>query len=97
MMDKAAVIRSVVGAAERHEAFQCNTGWLPDSLQSIGGRPSLGAMVAKLQGAARTGYAAVRRPGGANPHVPWSDPGSAGFLGPAYAPVHARRRRRWRT
>ena len=51
LMDKAAVIRSVVGATDRHEAFQCNTGWLPDSLQSIGGRPSLGAMVAKLQGA----------------------------------------------
>ena len=49
-MDKAAVIRSVVGATDRHEAFQCNTGWLPDSLQSIGGRPSLGAVVSKLQG-----------------------------------------------
>ena len=50
LMDKAAVIRSIVGAAERHDAFQCNTGWLPDNLQSIGGRPSLGAMVSKLQG-----------------------------------------------
>ena len=45
LMDKSVVIRSVVGATDRHEAFQCNTGWLPDSLQSIGGRPSLGAVV----------------------------------------------------
>src|SRR5689334_1391776 len=45
LMDKAALIRSVVGAGDRHEASQCHTGWPAESLQSIGGRPSLGAVV----------------------------------------------------
>ena len=86
MMDKAVVIRSVVGAAEQHAAFQCNTGWLPDSLQSIGGRPSLGAMVAKLQGAVDPAIPPFVGLAVRTQHVPWSDPGVAGFLGPAYAP-----------
>ena len=86
LMDKAAVIRSVVGAAERHEAFQCNTGWLPDNLQSIGGRPSLGAMIAKLQGAVDPAIPPFVGLAARTQHVPWSDPGAAGFLGPAYAP-----------
>src|SRR5262249_58667138 len=40
LADKAAFIRSVVGATERHDGFQCMTGWLPTELQSIGGHPS---------------------------------------------------------
>src|SRR6187431_289244 len=50
LMDKCAVLRSVVGATDRHDAFQCMTGWLSTELRSIGGRPSLGSVVAKLQG-----------------------------------------------
>jgi hypothetical protein len=86
LMDKAVVIRSVVGATERHEAYQCNTGWLPDSLESIGGRPSLGSVLAKLQGAAHPAippFVGLAAPTG---HAPWSDPGSTGFLGTAYSP-----------
>ena len=74
LMDKAAVIRSVVGATDRHEAFQCNTGWLPDSLQSIGGRPSLGAMVSKLQGAVDPAIPPFVGLAARTQHVPWSDP-----------------------
>ena len=86
LMHKAVVVRSVVGATERHEAFQCNTGWQIDSLQSIGGRPSVGAVVSKLQGAvdpAMPPFVGLAAP---TQHRPWSDPGSFGFLGPAYAP-----------
>ena len=50
MMDKLVPIRSVVGATDRHDGFQCMTGWLVTDLQAIGGRPSLGAAVSKLQG-----------------------------------------------
>ncbi len=84
-MDRFTAIRSVVGSTGHHDAFQCFTGWDPRSLSTAGGRPSLGSIVAKLQGpvdpsvppfvglAARTG------------HMPWSDPGKPGFLGSAYA------------
>jgi hypothetical protein len=85
-MDKAAVIRSVVGAVDRHEAFQSQTGWTPDSLSSIGGRPSLGAVLAKLQGAVDPAVPPFVGLAGRSGHAPWSDPGTPGFLGPAYAP-----------
>jgi len=86
LMDKAVLIRSVVGATDRHEAFQCNTGWLPDSLQSIGGRPSVGSVVAKLQRAVDPAIPPFVGLAARTQHVPWSDPGATGFLGPAYAP-----------
>src|SRR5262249_16740850 len=50
MMDKFAVIRSVVGAKDNHDAFQCMTGWTKDSLRTLGGRPGMGSVLAKLQG-----------------------------------------------
>jgi hypothetical protein len=86
IMDKLVVIRSVVGATGGHDAYQCMTGWTARSLRNLGGHPSLGSVVAKLQGPADpsvppfVGLAARTR------HVPWSDPGKPGFLGPAYAP-----------
>src|SRR5437764_1326220 len=43
-MDRCAVIRSVVGARGGHDAVQCMTGWAPESLRAMGGRPSLGAV-----------------------------------------------------
>jgi hypothetical protein len=86
IMDKAVVIRSVVGATDRHEAFQCNSGWLPDSLESIGGRPSLGSNVARLQGPVHPAIPPFVGLAARTQHVPWSDPGAPGFLGPAYSP-----------
>jgi hypothetical protein len=49
-MDKAVVIRSVVGCKDRHESNQCMSGWFPDDLRALGGRPSIGAAVTKLHG-----------------------------------------------
>lgn len=86
LMDKSVVIRSIVGASGGHDAVQCMTGWRKESLQRMGGRPSLGAAVARLQGPVDpsvppfVGLAAPTR------HRPWSDSGQPGFLGPAYAP-----------
>lgn len=86
LMDKAAVIRSVVGCRGGHDGIQCMTGWEPNSLKSIGGRPSIGAAAAKVYGPVDpavppfVGLAAKTR------HVPWSDSGQAGFLGSAYTP-----------
>ncbi len=85
MMDKFAIIRSVVGADERHAAFQCQTG-RHFNRQPQGGWPSLGACVSRLQGA--TDPATPAFVGLAPPmkNPPWADPGQAGFLGPAHAP-----------
>src|SRR5579871_6818938 len=42
-MDKCVVIRSIVGATGGHDAIQCLSGWEPQSLSAMGGRPSIGA------------------------------------------------------
>ena len=84
MMDKLIAIRSVVGAKDRHESFQCMTGHLRDQ-QPPGGYPEIGSIVADLQG--------VRKPGippfvGLSPkmkHTPYNS-GKPGCLGPAFAP-----------
>jgi hypothetical protein len=86
LMDRAAVIRSVVGNDGRHDLFQCNSGWTQESLPGIGGRPSLGAVVSKLQGAVDPAVPPFVGLAARTQHVPWSDPGQTGFLGSAYAP-----------
>jgi hypothetical protein len=86
IMDKCAVIRSVVGATDRHDAFQCMTGWKVPDLASLGGRPSLGSVVAKLQGPVEISvppFVGLAEP---TKEIRWSDAGKPGFLGPSFAP-----------
>ena len=35
-MDKAAIIRSIVGAGGGHDLYQCNSGWKPNDLKVVG-------------------------------------------------------------
>lgn len=79
-----AFIRSLVGSAGAHDAFQCQSGFAAKDLESIGGRPALGCVVSKLRGTTddqapsfvdlMQGRAFVRN--SARP----------GFLGPTYQP-----------
>lgn len=85
MMDKLAVIRSVVGAEERHAAFQCQTG-RHFNRQPQGGWPSLGSSVSKLQGPTNPSTPAFVGLAPPMKNALWDDPGQAGFLGPAHAP-----------
>lgn len=85
-MDKFAVIRSLVGATGGHDAIQCMSGWRQDSLRAMGGRPSLGAAVSKVQGAVDPSVPPFVGLAAKTGHMPWSDPGTAGFLGMPYAP-----------
>jgi Protein of unknown function (DUF1501) len=85
-MDKFAVIRSVVGSTGRHDAFQCMTGWDHKSLSAVGGRPALGSVLARVQGAVDPSVPPFVGLAERTQHVPWSDPGKPGFLGMAYAP-----------
>ncbi len=86
LMDRCAVIRSVVGATDRHDAFQCMTGWLVKDLATLGGRPSLGSVTAKLLGPTEPSvppFVGLAQP---TKEIRWSDAGKPGFLGPPYAP-----------
>ena len=86
LMDKAAIIRSIVGATGRHDLYQCNTGFAEADLRVLGGRPSLGAVAAKVLGPvdpAVPPFVGLCSPTG---HMEWSDPGATGFLGRACAP-----------
>ncbi len=83
-MEKFAIIRSVVGARGGHDAEQCTTGWNKDSLRMLGGRPSIGAALTKLNGPVDPSvptFVGLAAPTG---HMPWSDPGVPGFLGPQF-------------
>jgi hypothetical protein len=82
--DKFAVIRSLVGSAGAHDAFQCQSGFPAKDLQSLGGRPALGCVVARLRGSPH------------DPAPPFVDlmqgrplvrnSARPGFLGPTYNP-----------
>lgn len=85
MMDKAAVIRSVVGCKDRHEASQCMSGWFPDDLKVLGGRPSIGAALSKVFGPVDPSVPTNIGLAARTQHAPWSDSGTSGFLGTAYS------------
>ena len=74
MADKFAVIRSLVGSNAGHSNDQTHTGFNRKSMANIGGRPSIGSVVARLQGAT---------PSGAPPFVSYNG-GAFGYLGPIY-------------
>jgi hypothetical protein len=85
-MDKCAVIRSLVGAPDRHDAIMCMSGWPHKSLATIGGRPSIGAALSKALGPVDPSMPPFVGLAARTTHVPWSDPGTPGFLGIAHAP-----------
>jgi hypothetical protein len=84
--DKFAFIRSVVGARGGHDAYQCTTGWPQQSLAPMGGRPSIGSAVLKLQGNVDPSVPAFIGLAEKTQHGPWSDAGQTGFLGSSYGP-----------
>ncbi|MFN3651770.1 MAG: DUF1501 domain-containing protein [Armatimonadota bacterium] len=84
--DRLAIVRSIVGSAPDHDAYQCMTGWPRRAMENAGGYPGIGSVVTKLQGWADPVIPAAV--GLAAPTVErrWSDSGSPGFLGAKYAP-----------
>lgn len=85
IMDKLVLIRSVVGAVDDHNAFQCQTGRLARN-QPPGGWPSLGSVLSKLQGPTHPSvppfFGLAPRMG----EMRWADAGKPGFLGVGHAP-----------
>ena len=82
--DKFAFIRSLVGSAGRHHAFQCQSGFDEKSLASFGGRPALGCMMSKMFGKADDPAPAFVDLMQGRPLV--RNSARPGFLGPAYKP-----------
>lgn len=82
--DKFAFIRSLTGGAGQHDAFQCQSGFPATELQSLGGRPALGCVAAKLLGKpSDTAPTFVDLMQG-RPFV--RNSARPGFLGPTYQP-----------
>ncbi len=84
MMDRLAVIRTVVGSEGAHASFQCMTG-RTHARQPPGGWPSLGSTVSKLQGAI---HPSIPPFVGLSPRMKtssWADVGQPGFLGLTHA------------
>ena len=84
-MDKLAIVRSVVGALDNHDAFQCLTGRVLNN-QPPGGWPSLGAVVSKLQGPVNKFIPPFVGLSPKMGEMRWARSGEPGFLGPAYGP-----------
>lgn len=76
MADQFTVIRSLVGSNAGHSNFQTHTGYNQRSLENVGGRPSMGAVVSRLLGSG---------PNGAPAWISYNK-GPSGFLGPTYRP-----------
>ena len=82
--DRFAVIRSLVGSAGAHDAFQCQSGFAGKDLRSLGGRPALGSVVAKLRGSPRDQAPPFVDLMQGRPLV--RNSARPGFLGPTYNP-----------
>jgi hypothetical protein len=73
---KFSIVRSLTGIRDEHAVDQTETGWSESDLRSVGGHPSLGCVVAKLQGATR---------GAVPTFVDLTGHTKSGFLGPVYS------------
>ena len=82
--DKFAFIRSLVGSAGAHDAFQCQSGFHEKELKSVGGRPAVGCVVGKLRGSSDDPVPAFVDLMQGRPLV--RNSARPGFLGPSLAP-----------
>ncbi|HYV36839.1 MAG TPA: DUF1501 domain-containing protein [Gemmataceae bacterium] len=86
LMDKCAIIRSIVGCQDDHSPEICYTGWPRNSLQNLGGRPSVSAAVNRVLGPVDPSVPTAVGLAKPTQHMPWSDAGRPGFLGMSHAP-----------
>jgi len=82
MMDKLAIVRSLVGSAGAHSSFQCLTGRANKQMPP-GGWPAAGSILSKLQGSADKSMPPYVTLGGDSMG---KREGSYGYLGVAHAP-----------
>jgi len=80
MADRITAVRFIVGMNDEHTNVQSDTGWPQRSLDSIGGRPSVGAVMSRLFGPAQ-----VTPEGNAPTFVDLTGGTNPGFLGQVHA------------
>jgi len=85
LIDKTAIIRSIVGATGDHYAVQCLTGRTHVN-PPAGGWPSMGSVLAKIEGVVDPAMPPFVGLSPKMGHMEWADAGVPGFLGAAYAP-----------
>ena len=87
MMDKFAIIRSVVGSEGAHDCYQCMTGRTKREMPPPGGWPAASSWISRMQGPVNKAVPAnlsLMYPTG---NRTWGEAGTGGFLGPAHTPV----------
>ena len=84
MMDKFAIVRSLVGSEGRHSSFQCVTGHRFNA-QPQGGWPEIGSVLSRLSDSADRSIPPAIDLSMKMAHLPYNLPGP-GFLGQAHAP-----------
>jgi hypothetical protein len=77
MGKKVAIVRSLTDIRDEHAPNQTESGWSESELRSVGGHPSLGCVVSKLQGATTAGSLPT--------FVDLGGHTKTGFLGPVYS------------
>jgi hypothetical protein len=84
MADKLIFFRSIVGAKDRHESFQCVTGRLNENLPP-GGWPEIGSVISKLQGSTGAAVPPYVNLSQKMQHTPYNQ-GRNSFLGVGHGP-----------
>jgi hypothetical protein len=85
LADRYSIIRSMVGAEDRHDAVQCLTGRLARNAPP-GGWPCMGSVLSKLHGAVDHSIPPFVGLAPKMGHMEWADNGVPGFLGVGHAP-----------
>jgi len=85
MMDRLAIIRSIVGARGPHYAVQCMTG-RHGPANGPGSYPNIGAWVSRIKGPAHPSVPPSLSLFYRTGHAPWGHPSGGGYLGEDHAP-----------
>jgi uncharacterized protein (DUF1501 family) len=92
--DKLVFLRSLVGSDGKHHAFQCQSGYRENVLQTIGGRPALGCVVNRMLGSPEDEVPNFVDLMQGRPLV--RDSARPGFLGPSVKPFRPDISNRWK-
>jgi hypothetical protein len=83
MMDKCAIVRSLVGARDEHATHVCYSGYTTAEFNQ-GHWPCLGSVVSQLQGPTQPTVPPFVNLSPKMDFAGWANPGEPGFLGPAH-------------